>query len=70
MGVLGAPLPHAVEIPSIGRLMESALRACKRFGDGPTAIADMERDVTDSPLELRSDLLAHFESIYGAGGTK
>jgi hypothetical protein len=69
-GVLGAALPHAVEIPSIERLLEAALRACQRFGDGPAAIAAMKRDVTDAPMELRPDLLAHFESIYGAGGTK
>lgn len=70
VGVLGVPLPHAMEIPPIERLMYAALQVCERFGDGPAAIEEMKAQVQEIPVELRADLLAHFNRTYSTGGRK
>lgn len=42
-------------------LLAAAMRACDRYGDGPPARADMERDCQALPPHLQADLLDHFQ---------
>ncbi len=49
---------------STAQLVEAAMRACDHFGDSPAAREQMRRDVIDTPLHLRADLLQHLTSAY------
>ena len=60
----GMSRPEAEELAA--RLVQAAMRACDRWGDGVAAREDMRRQCLDTPEHLRSGLLAHFERVYPA----
>jgi len=45
-------------------LIESAMRACDHFNDGPAARQQMRDDCLATPPHLAADLLAHFKQTY------
>lgn len=45
-------------------LLQAAMRACDRWGDGPAARDQMRQDVLSTPHHLRQDLLQHFNKEY------
>jgi len=45
-------------------LIESAMRACDHFNDGPAARQQMRADCEATPPHLVADLLAHFKQTY------
>jgi hypothetical protein len=45
-------------------LIAAAMRACDHHGDSEEARTQMVRDCLDTPLELRRDLLDHFDRAY------
>jgi hypothetical protein len=54
------------EGPPLDELLEAAMRVCDRYGDGPEARADMERDCRATPPHLRADLLEHLRLVGAA----
>ena len=47
------------------QLLRAAMHACRHWGDGPEARAQMRQDCLSTPPHLRADLLAHFKKEYG-----
>ncbi|MFM2448835.1 MAG: hypothetical protein RIS44_1285 [Pseudomonadota bacterium] len=45
------------------RLLMLAMQVCDAWDDGPEAREAMRRDCLDTPLHLRQDLIAHFQSV-------
>lgn len=44
-------------------LLEAAMRACDRYGDGETARMQMRADCLALPIRLQQDLLDHFNGL-------
>lgn len=46
------------------QLLAAAMRACDQHHDGPAAREQMRADCLALPVDLRADLLAHFQQTY------
>ena len=67
LSVLAVPPPRIFKNEVLLRdLINAALLACDRHGDGPEAREQMRLDCINTPAHLQADLLAHFTEQYGS----
>jgi hypothetical protein len=55
-----------LQCETLDELLAATMRACDHHGDDEAAREAMRADCLATPMQLRLDLLHHFEQTYGA----